>query len=235
MAIMFLYKKVWKMKQRRLNGRQPKQIITDSVKRGLKEGQTFRFDNTPMGIYNKMARYETLIFDLNNVVKKLKRLSGKSLTTQSNDSIDSKVWNLANNIESLVKEYGLDYNSFNPDDWYPDAHQTRFSESLKESLNTEEGIDILKQASEIYMRMKELEKEYSNLYKNGYIPDERDWYKYRREFLDVMKMDRGTSLHPYTHPLIDSLAEIMYKNGLTVDDVMSLNIPPFNKISVEKG
>ena len=106
---------------------------------------------------------------------------------------------------------------------------------LKERLNREKGISILKQASEAYIQWKKTEDDLNDFYKkSGIEPDCSGLYRCRDHFFDIMQMNRGDVLHPYIHPFIDSLAEIMYDNGLNVDDVVSLNLPPFNMVSAEK-
>lgn len=106
---------------------------------------------------------------------------------------------------------------------------------LKEGLNREKGISILKQASDAYILWKETEQKLNNFYKkSGIKPDPSRFYWCRDHFFEIMQMNRGDVLHHYIHPFIDSLAEIMYNNGLNVDDVVSLNIPPFNMVSAEK-
>lgn len=101
----------------RLNENQLKNIVSKAIKRIVKEDRTFRFDNTPQGIYDKMIRYNGMIYNLQELTGKMLKLSGKSTTGESNDSIDSKVWNLANEINSLIEQYGLDYKNFDPDDY----------------------------------------------------------------------------------------------------------------------
>lgn len=113
------------MKQRvKINESQLKNIVTESVKRILKEiytpkKRTFRFDDTPQGNYDKMVRYEGMIGTLDDILNKMIKLSGKSSTMDPQDSIDTKVWNLAHEIKSLIERYGLDSMGFNPDDYYP--------------------------------------------------------------------------------------------------------------------
>lgn len=106
---------------------------------------------------------------------------------------------------------------------------------LREGYSKSDGINLLKEVSETYIQLKSIEKDLSEYYKRtGYKPDGSRWYKTRNRLFELMNMNRGGTLHPYTHPFIDSLAEIMYKYGLSVNDITSLNLPPFNTIQPEK-
>ena len=110
------------MKKRiRLNESELKRMISESVRRVLKEGSTkgIPYKHFPQNSYDKAAKIEWSLYDIEKMLEKLKGLYNDEYSDEFDRRIQD-VYSFACDALELMDKYGLNKGGFNSDDYYVD-------------------------------------------------------------------------------------------------------------------